>query len=198
MNERSRSVKHINDIQLQILNATEKLLADEGLHQLSVRKVVRVSGQATGTIYRYFKNKNEMVRALHRRNNKMLADYLFRQYDDSKPTKDRFLFFWHQTWKFGIDNPKMMLCKPEFEKLPPSLQKEDVLESERIFEPIGILFVQGIQQGIFVDLPLPILATLTFEACANSLRRVILEQITLNETQINLLANACFNAIEKS
>jgi len=197
MNKRSHSVKQMTEIRYQILNATEKLLADEGLHALSVRKIAHSSRLATGTLYRYFKSKNETVRALNRRNKEVLAEYLFTHYDETKSIKARFLYLWNQMWAFGIDHPNAILCKPEFEKLPHDLQKKDELESEQLFAPIGKLFVQGVQQGIFADLPLPVLGSLTFEACANVLRRVIIDQIKLDDEQIQVLAYANFNTIKK-
>lgn len=50
----------------QIFNATERLMASEGLHSLSMHKIAKEANISPGTIYIYFKNKDELLRRFAR------------------------------------------------------------------------------------------------------------------------------------
>lgn len=44
-----------------ILRSAEKIIATEGLHNLSMQKLAADAGVAAGTIYRYFKDKEDLI-----------------------------------------------------------------------------------------------------------------------------------------
>lgn len=49
------------DLSEQIFSATDRLMAKEGLNQLSMHKLAKEANIAAGTIYLYFKNKDELL-----------------------------------------------------------------------------------------------------------------------------------------
>lgn len=49
------------DVSEQIFDATDRLMAKEGLHHLSMHKLAKEAGIAAGTIYLYFKSKDELL-----------------------------------------------------------------------------------------------------------------------------------------
>lgn len=49
------------DLAEQIFSATDRLMAKEGLNQLSMHKLAKEANVAVGTIYLYFKNKDELL-----------------------------------------------------------------------------------------------------------------------------------------
>ncbi len=50
-----------NDKYHQILNAAIKVFAEQGYHKATISQVAREAGVADGTIYLYFKNKNDIL-----------------------------------------------------------------------------------------------------------------------------------------
>lgn len=55
------------DVSEQIFDATDRLMAKEGLHYLSMHKLAKEAGIAAGTIYLYFKSKDELLARFARR-----------------------------------------------------------------------------------------------------------------------------------
>ena len=49
------------DLAEQIFLATDRLMAKEGLDRLSMHKIAKEANVAAGTIYLYFKNKDELL-----------------------------------------------------------------------------------------------------------------------------------------
>ena len=48
----------------QILNVSKKLIAQNGFHNTSISDIVRETGFPVGTIYTYFKNKEEIIETI--------------------------------------------------------------------------------------------------------------------------------------
>ncbi len=63
----SRSARKREARQNQILEIAERLIAEEGIESFSLHAVARELDVVTGTLYRYFPNKDALVAALHRR-----------------------------------------------------------------------------------------------------------------------------------
>ncbi len=58
-----------DDMNRQILSATESLIAEIGIQNLSIRKIATQAGIALGTLYLYFKTKDDLL-------NKLAYDFL--------------------------------------------------------------------------------------------------------------------------
>ncbi len=63
----SRKERDTHIRQTDILNAAEKLFAAKGFHNVCMEQVAEMAGYATGTLYRYFKNKEDLYNELLRR-----------------------------------------------------------------------------------------------------------------------------------
>ena len=195
MNSRSVGVNSMLEKRTKILKSTEYLLASGGLDKLSMKRVALKSGVATGTIYLYFKSKSELVQELHQQNLLKLAEFLFDKYDDKQTVKDRFLYLWHRMWEFGLLHPDSILCKPEFEKLPELIQKQEEEYAKQLFQPLGEVYADGLKHNLFRKLPIEVLVAISFEPCSNLLRRQLIGQLDMQQDQLNEAALSCYNAI---
>lgn len=58
-------IKRKEDVKLLILNAAKKLFAENGFQTTSIRRIATEIGYSPTTIYLYYKDKNDIVYALH-------------------------------------------------------------------------------------------------------------------------------------
>ena len=72
------------DLAEQIFMATDRLMAKEGLTQLSMHKLAKEANVAAGTIYLYFKNKDELLEQFARRVFAIFMATLEKDFDESK------------------------------------------------------------------------------------------------------------------
>lgn len=73
------------DLAEQIFSATDRLMAREGLNQLSMHKLAKEANVAAGTIYLYFKNKDELLEQFAHRVFSMFMATLEKDFDETKP-----------------------------------------------------------------------------------------------------------------
>lgn len=87
-----------NEVAMCILNATDRLMAKEGVQNLSTHKIAKEAGVSVGTIYLYFKDKETLLN--------QLVLYLFntfhsavdREYDPDLPLFEQYKKLWNATW----------------------------------------------------------------------------------------------------
>lgn len=73
----------------RILDAAIEAFAESGYHQCQVSKIARIAGVADGTIYLYFKNKEDiLIRLFQERMGSFIA-YVRTQLDSRKTTRDK-------------------------------------------------------------------------------------------------------------
>ena len=66
----------IKDIRTKILEAAEREFKDKRYHELKLDAVARTAGVGKGTIYRYFKNKEDLVCHLATNGHEKLCEFL--------------------------------------------------------------------------------------------------------------------------
>lgn len=63
------------DVKKLILSAAKKLFIEEGYRETSIRKIAAEIGYSPTTIYIYYKDKNDIVYALHQEGFSMLKTF---------------------------------------------------------------------------------------------------------------------------
>ena len=66
MGVRERKAREKEELRSRILDAARSILLKEGHESLSIRKVAKAVEYSPGTIYLYYKDKDELILALHR------------------------------------------------------------------------------------------------------------------------------------
>ena len=74
----SKRTEAADDRRRQILNAAVVCFAETGFHQTSMHDISAQAGISVGLIYRYFKNKDEVIAALAAEHKKEIAEVLER------------------------------------------------------------------------------------------------------------------------
>ena len=102
-----KSSKTKLDVSEQIFDATDRLMAKEGLHHLSMHKLAKEAGIAAGTIYLYFKSKDELLAQFARRVfnkfNKFVAA-IEDGFDETQSFFDQYSKMWLNVWYFLQEN----------------------------------------------------------------------------------------------
>ena len=75
----------------QISQAVLGLVKQKGLAGVTMSEIAKEAGMATGTLYIYFKNKEELINNLFFDCRKEAIESYFLNYDESQPFKSGFL-----------------------------------------------------------------------------------------------------------
>ena len=187
------------DKKTKILEATEHVLAKQGFERLSIQMVARSAGVATGTIYRYFADKNDLLAQLREHVLKQCANKMFHDFNDDFDneieTKNQFILLWKNTWNLTIDRDDGAINKEQFDSLPylkNGLQKQSERE---VFAPIHRFFQKGISMGVFKPLGSDVLSSIGIEPAFFLARKQVNGLINLSDSEFEDVLEACWDAI---
>jgi AcrR family transcriptional regulator len=89
-----------------ILDAATRLFADRGLTAAPTSEISKQAGVAEGTLFTYFKTKDDLINALYREIKLELADAMMSDFPRKKNVGTRLRHVWDRYVNWGIANPK--------------------------------------------------------------------------------------------
>src|SRR3984885_8724258 len=106
-----------------ILDAATRLFAERGLAAAPTSEISDLAGVAEGTLFTYFKTKDDLVNALYRELKLELADAMMSDFPRKKNVRTRLRHVWDRYMNWGIANPNQR-------KVLAQLQVSEVLTKE--------------------------------------------------------------------
>lgn len=92
-----------------ILEASLELFSDRGFHGTSVALIAEKAKVGSGTIYRYFKDKEVLVNELYQMHKKNMAEAILSGLDHSLPPRQFFHQIWQRMLEFSKKYPKILM-----------------------------------------------------------------------------------------
>lgn len=102
----------------KILKAALGLFIENGFHGTPTSKIAKEAGVANGTLFHYFKTKEELINELYLFIKKNLRHYQLENYIESQSTYEKVKHVWYQTVKWGIENPQEYIFHQQFHSSP--------------------------------------------------------------------------------
>jgi AcrR family transcriptional regulator len=141
-----------------ILDAATRLFSERGLTAAPTSEISKQAGVAEGTLFRYFKTKDDLINALYREIKLELADAMMSDFPRKKNVGTRLRHVWDRYVNWGIANPKQR-------KVLAQLQVSEVLTNESRdagsapFVEFQIMIRDAIEQRVFRnDLPVELIS----------------------------------------
>jgi AcrR family transcriptional regulator len=91
-----------------LLLAAEQVFAQRGLAAAPTSAISKQAGVAEGTLFTYFRTKDELVNALYRSIKLDLADALMTRFPRTGPIRDRLEYLWNAFVDWGVANPRRL------------------------------------------------------------------------------------------
>lgn len=136
----------------RILDGTGHIIMTEGLAAASLSRIAREAKIASGTLYTYFKNKDDMLRALYL-NRKVRVAEAITQFDVHGDPYQEFDHFMDLIYAYGQERLEDFLLIREFNQTP-MLKQLNVTKEEAYsgFEKLQKFVQVGVEKGAFLDL----------------------------------------------
>jgi TetR/AcrR family transcriptional regulator, repressor of fatR-cypB operon len=179
-----------------IYNATLDLVVENGIEGIKMCEVARAARLATGTIYIYFKNKEELINALFLECRKAAASCYFLGFHED------------QDFKEGLRTIWVNLCKYKYKNLQETIFIEQCYHSHfitedtremirQLFEPLYRLIERGKKEGIIKDMETFFLLNYVIGISNEMVKSTHYKGIQLTNEQIDLLFSLCWDGLRK-
>ena len=141
-----------------ILEAATRLFAERGLAAAPTSEISSWAGVAEGTLFTYFRTKDDLINSLYREIKLELADAMMADVPRRKNVRTRLRHVWDRYVKWGIANPKQR-------KVLAQLQVSEVLTKESRdagsapFVEFQTMIRDAIEQRVFrKDIPVELIS----------------------------------------
>lgn len=179
----------------QILRAAENIIANDGLHNLSMQKLAKDAGVAAGTIYRYFVDKDALIDELRRDVLTQIANFILE--DASKGSlEDRFRRIWFNIIRLGETCTLERLNFEQYTHLPGANSEEHRKFERETFAPLHLLFAEAKAQGLMLDMDDELLFALAFEPAVGLCRRMRRTGLNFQQSELEQVCDLCWRAIK--
>jgi AcrR family transcriptional regulator len=142
-----------------VLNATLSIIADQGFHAAPMSQIAEKANIGVGTIYRYFKNKEELINALYLEVRTRMAGEILKGETIPEKVKDQFIYYMQNLISYLIIHPSEILFSQQYENSP-FITEETRAKVNRIASPIADLFTRARNENLLKDLPDALLMSL--------------------------------------
>ena len=142
-----------------IINAALNLFVENGFHGTATSKIAQEAGVANGTLFQYFKTKDELVIALYIHIKNELAEYITKNTNDKADLKEELKSQILSSLYWALDNTTKFRFIQQFHTSPYITQiEQEILQKQA--EPHLTLIAKGIKQAVLKPLPTDLIYTL--------------------------------------
>lgn len=147
------------DKQQQILKAALKLFVENGFHGTPTSKIAQEAGVSNGTLFHYYKTKDELVVALYIYIKTNLTGCIDRKQEEGETIKASFKRMYISSMYWAIDNPIEFRFTQQFHSSPylSMVSHEEILKHTRYLTEF---MQEAIDARVLKPLPVDLLFTL--------------------------------------
>jgi AcrR family transcriptional regulator len=141
-----------------ILDAATDLFAERGLTAAPTSEISKLAGVAEGTLFTYFKTKDDLINALYQEIKLELADAMMSDFPRKKKVGIRLRHVWDRYVNWGIANPKQRKVLAQL-TVSEVLTKESREAGSAPFVEFQTMIRDAIEQRIFRnDVPVELIS----------------------------------------
>jgi len=130
-----------------IFEATLRLIYIDGIAGITMAKIAKSANIATGTLYNYFKNKEELINDLYRKLERESTARFLKGQSEGKPFAERLKIVWMNYLNHRITYHKESVFLEQYYRSPYiTVNHKKIAESMKI--PVYKIIAQGKDEGI--------------------------------------------------
>ena len=142
----------------QIFSATLRLVVDIGVAGITMRQIASKAGMATGTLYIYFKDKDELINQLYEDCRASSLNAYFNGYDAARPFKTGFRKIWENILAHKMQNFDVAVFMEQCYHSP-FISESTKEMSRHLLKPLYRLMDRGKEELIIKNLDTKLLLT---------------------------------------
>jgi TetR/AcrR family transcriptional regulator, repressor of fatR-cypB operon len=131
----------------QIYEATLKLVSKEGLAGLTMNKIAQEAGIGTGTLYVYFKGKEELINDLFLKMKGRTTQCYLRGYDENEPFKVGFRKIWNNIYQDKLNEHQCSVFQEQCHTSP-YISEATKTELNKLTAPFVRMMERGKQEHL--------------------------------------------------
>jgi AcrR family transcriptional regulator len=155
-----------------ITKAAFKLFTERGFHGTPTSMISQEAGIATGTLFRYFPTKEDLINSAYSVAKGHLAEAIKIGFNREDTLEGQLRHIWGNLIRWGINNPEEFLFIEQFASSPyiTKLTEEEAMSN---FEFLSDIYENGVQEGVIDDENGELLAEMIFDSNTAVVKKIL-------------------------
>ena len=164
-----------------ILDAATRVFAERGLTAAPTLEISRQAGIAEGTLFTYFKTKDDLVNALYREIKLQLADAMMSGFPRKKSVRTRLRHVWDSYVNWGVANPEQRKVLAQLQ-VSGMLSKESIEAGSAPFVEMQNMTRDAMEQHILRgDVPMELISKMLGASAEATMDLIVLKPTTADK-----------------
>ncbi|WP_170164542.1 TetR/AcrR family transcriptional regulator [Sinomicrobium pectinilyticum] len=163
----------------KILDAALGLIIRQGLQHTPMSLIAEKAEVGMGSIYKRFKNKEDIVNGIYVKIKAEEAAMIFVNYDKNNGIRETFMDIYGRMIDYFLQNPLKFNFISQY-AFSPVIEKKTQKKAMSGFHPFDEMYARGLEQGFFKDLQAPHLTYFVFGSVCYWLKCASELQITVD------------------
>lgn len=140
----------------KIYEAALELFTTKGFHGTPTSEIAKTAGVANGTLFHYFKTKEDLVNSLYLHIKNEMVELTIGEIDNIKSIKLKMEYLWSRTIQWALDNPQKIFFVQQY-MYSPYITNNTQDEVDKIKEVYINLIQEGIDSGEIKEIPVELI-----------------------------------------
>ncbi len=176
-----------------ILAATLDLISEEGLQSMTFSKIFKRANVGSGTVYNYFKNKEELVSALYNKTIDLFSNSILYNYDNNKSVYECFEHLLTNMACFAHDHQKELWFLNNYSHSPYIPVEIREREIPAVMECM-LLIQRGIKQGMLRKIDPHLCVQMINGMVTAAIQGSLLDKYPMDEEAFEKVIEICWRA----
>lgn len=178
-----------------ILAAALELFAENGFHGAPTSLIAERAGVGVGTIYRYFKDKDELIQELHKELHADAVSKICDGYAEDQPVRERFIFLFSRLLRLFLCEPKNFKFMEQYYYSPYPQRCGYAAPNED--EVMKKLLHYAREQQIIKDAPMPVLEAIAFGPIVALAKEYTNRQLVIDDAMLRTVVEASWDGLKR-
>lgn len=192
-----------SDKRTAILTASLDLVAANGFHGSPTSAIAARAGVGVGSIYRYFKDKEELIHEVFNGLSEKTETEISKGFDPNASFREQYFCLCGNFFRYMYDHPKLFAFVEQYFNSPYGIQrKRSLIEKEAAGgkggHPLSAFFVRARKERVIKDLPQQVIGALTIGPIMFMMRDIHNELLTYSEDLGRQVVETTWEAIRRS
>ena len=159
-------------------------------------EIAREAGMATGTLYIYFKNKEELINSLFADCRQSSIENYFKNYDASEPFKSGFMLVWMNILQYRVKHFNEVVFMDQCYHSP-FLNECTMKLTKQIINPLFVLIERGKEENVFKEADTFSLMVFMFGTIHEGVKHAHYSHKTLTKNAIKDMFTMCWDGMKR-
>ncbi|MFL0353725.1 TetR/AcrR family transcriptional regulator [Xanthomarina sp. GH4-25] len=180
----------------QILNAALQLIIEKGLERTPMSKIAERANVGMGTVYRYFKDKEDIINGIYIKIKVEEAELVFVNNGHNPDIKETFMDYYGRMIDYFTTNPLKFNFISQY-AFSPIIKIDTQKKAMAQFYHFDELYKKGLKENLFKDIKAEHMTFFVFSAIAYWIKAAYELNITIDQKYKQVLLQMAWDAVKQ-